>query len=271
MPRHPPCALKNLPHDHRTHRPATTTSTAPPAPPPEGSSTSATDALAVPGGDQSRTPRTTPRPTTEAATQGHGTGVLKMLASTIQFSNNNPHTPHPGVLGGPRTPKGTSTRPPHRWSAGTISEPTHPRTPPPGHHHPHGRGRQQHRQRQSTRTLLSQDPTVRHGPHPHRHGPHRSTTPPPGTPRRGHRRSSAGTEEEPDRHTRRGRLLVDIPPMSSPHQHHERALQRGRPPHGSQRLLRKEVIQPHLPVRLPCYDLVPIASPTFDGSLPQRG
>ncbi len=31
----------------------------------------------------------------------------------------------------------------------------------------------------------------------------------------------------------------------------------------------KEVIQPHLPVRLPCYDLVPIASPTFDGSPPQ--
>ena len=34
-------------------------------------------------------------------------------------------------------------------------------------------------------------------------------------------------------------------------------------------LLRKEVIQPHLPVRLPCYDFVPITSPTFDGSLPQ--
>src|SRR5215469_17829822 len=33
-------------------------------------------------------------------------------------------------------------------------------------------------------------------------------------------------------------------------------------------LLRKEVIQPHLPVRLPCYDFVPIAGPTFDGSLP---
>ena len=33
------------------------------------------------------------------------------------------------------------------------------------------------------------------------------------------------------------------------------------------RLLRKEVIQPHLPVRLPCYDFVPIADPTFDGSL----
>jgi len=33
-------------------------------------------------------------------------------------------------------------------------------------------------------------------------------------------------------------------------------------------LLRKEVIQPHLPVRLPCYDFTPIADPTFDGSLP---
>jgi hypothetical protein len=56
------------------------------------------------------------------------------------------------------------------------------------------------------------------------------------------------------------------PPMSTP------------PPHSGgagywtafavELLLRKEVIQPHLPVRLPCYDFVPIASPTFDGSLP---
>ena len=34
-------------------------------------------------------------------------------------------------------------------------------------------------------------------------------------------------------------------------------------------LLRKEVIQPHLPVRLPCYDFTPIADPTFDSSLPK--
>ena len=40
---------------------------------------------------------------------------------------------------------------------------------------------------------------------------------------------------------------------------------------GRQVLLRKEVIQPHLPVRLPCYDFVPIADPTFDGSLPTKG
>src|SRR5678809_1553129 len=28
-------------------------------------------------------------------------------------------------------------------------------------------------------------------------------------------------------------------------------------------LLRKEVIQPHLPVRLPCYDFVPVAAPAL--------
>ena len=30
-------------------------------------------------------------------------------------------------------------------------------------------------------------------------------------------------------------------------------------------LLRKEVIQPHLPIRLPCYDFTLIIYPTFDG------
>jgi hypothetical protein len=43
------------------------------------------------------------------------------------------------------------------------------------------------------------------------------------------------------------------------------------PPQGSRGvrfLLRKEVIQPHLPVRLPCYDFTPIIDPTLDGSLP---
>ena len=30
--------------------------------------------------------------------------------------------------------------------------------------------------------------------------------------------------------------------------------------------LRKEVIQPHLPIRLPCYDFTPVIGPTFGGS-----
>ena len=32
-------------------------------------------------------------------------------------------------------------------------------------------------------------------------------------------------------------------------------------------LLRKEVIQPHVPVRLPCYDFIPVTDPTFGSSL----
>jgi len=31
------------------------------------------------------------------------------------------------------------------------------------------------------------------------------------------------------------------------------------------------VIQPHFPVRLPCYDFAPVTSLTIDSSLPVRG
>ena len=34
-------------------------------------------------------------------------------------------------------------------------------------------------------------------------------------------------------------------------------------------LPRKEVIQPHLPVRLPCYDFTPLTLHTFGNSLPK--
>lgn len=66
---------------------------------------------------------------------------------------------------------------------------------------------------------------------------------------------------------------VDVPPSSTVPHSFGRDNGPGHPPPpmtgacGCQMLLRKEVIQPHLPVRLPCYDLVPIASPTFDSSL----
>ena len=33
-------------------------------------------------------------------------------------------------------------------------------------------------------------------------------------------------------------------------------------------LLRKEVIQPQVPLRLPCYDFTPVAEPTVVGCLP---
>ena len=34
-------------------------------------------------------------------------------------------------------------------------------------------------------------------------------------------------------------------------------------------ILRKEVIQPQVPLRLPCYDFTPVANQTIDGSLPK--
>ncbi len=38
---------------------------------------------------------------------------------------------------------------------------------------------------------------------------------------------------------------------------------------GIGRLLRKEVIQPQVPLRLPCYDFTPVADLTVVGCLPQ--
>src|SRR5438270_10770140 len=36
-------------------------------------------------------------------------------------------------------------------------------------------------------------------------------------------------------------------------------------------ILRKEVIQPHVPLRLPCYDFTPVADPTVVGCPPLLG
>ena len=82
-------------------------------------------------------------------------------------------------------------------------------------------------------------------------------------------------------HTQDTRLYQIPEPRARPtsqcstHEHHPGSERPGpgcldQPPHRatSQLLLRKEVIQPHLPVRLPCYDFVPIADPTFDSSPP---
>ncbi len=37
------------------------------------------------------------------------------------------------------------------------------------------------------------------------------------------------------------------------------------------RLLRKEVIQPQVPLRLPCYDFTPVTDHTMDGCPPRVG
>ena len=128
MPRHPPCALKNLPHDHRTHRYHHHHT-------PRGTAAVSRRSIT----------NTAPQPTRHTPREGSdarlpAAPVLKMLASTIQFSNNNPHTLH---TGGNTPRKGHD----HRQDAGNLRH----NTPTP---HQRGRG------------LLSQDPIVRHGPHP---------------------------------------------------------------------------------------------------------
>ena len=55
------------------------------------------------------------------------------------------------------------------------------------------------------------------------------------------------------------RSLGSLDTVQGPNQ--ESAFDRGRPP----KLPRKEVIQPQLPLQLPCYDFVPVTSPTLDG------
>ena len=94
-----------------------------------------------------------------------------------------------------------------------------------------------------------------------------------------------GVEREPDSVLIRFKLLC--PTQTRTHTHHQQTVMNtcehkkttNTPttqastltvPHKTG-LPRKEVIQPHLPVRLPCYDFVPIANPTFDHSPHKRG
>ena len=154
-----------------------------------------------------------------------------MLASTVQFSNNGqPPPPH-------RPPPDT-----HTHTRGTDRYDGHGgRAAPPENNPDQQTG------------LFPQDPTGCSPPRPAA-PPHPLHTPTRGAVLRMRR-------PWPDR---TGQCLRPRAP------HADTDAARGLlPPFRAKALLRKEVIQPHLPVRLPCYDFVPIASPTFDGSLPQ--
>ena len=134
---------------------------------------------------------------------------------------------------GDRTPRpGRTTTPPHR-PPGTSTPPHHAPGAAPQH--------------DSTGTAASsrpvpQDPTAR-----------RPASVPPEAPPRGHKpRAWPPTHPHPPPRA----------PRTAWHPQHRA---------GRGLLPRKEVIQPHLPVRLPCYDFVPIADPTFDSSPPRTG
>ncbi len=92
------------------------------------------------------------------------------------------------------------------------------------------------------------------------HGGHPNANPP-------HKKGRGGQGTQQHAHTRPHKGGATILPRQ--HARHPGNKPPGTMPGNKTILRRKEVIQPHLPVRLPCYDLVPIASLTLDGS-PQQ-
>ena len=129
-----------------------------------------------------------------------------MLATTIQITNNPPHTTH--------------TNNNNCWPAAQA-----PTTQQQGSRRSHGV------EREPDSVLIHHNVYAQPKTHPH---------PPPHTQGSKHMRAQENNPTQPNR-----------PCRTVPHK-------TGLP--------RKEVIQPHLPVRLPCYDFVPIANPTFDHS-----
>ena len=142
---------------------------------------------------------------------------------------------------------------------------------PPTQPHPHKEGHPHHNGEGTGRPVASGPNSVLSKPPPQRVG---VPTPQGGVLTHDATRATlrqCSTHEQPPR-TRTARAWPLPPAPATPRRALPRRTSRQPPgipgPDGDE-LLRKEVIQPHLPVRLPCYDLVPIASPTFDHSLPQ--
>ena len=147
------------------------------------------------------------------------------------------------------------------------SQPTHP-------HPPRTPGQPGAPDRPGNQGALPQNPDSMPPPHTQGHPPpadHHDHNSPSSPPQRArllcqHQTSQPPRENKPTRHSR--------PPSSSaraspqPAQTHQQPEQdqNSQEATPTQSILRKEVIQPHLPVRLPCYDFVPITSPTFDRS-----
>jgi hypothetical protein len=156
----------------------------------------------------------------------------KMLASTMQHSTHH-HTP---------THRRHHHTPPHQRAA--LDDQTR------SGHQEHTTGTNPHRCLLRTQQRAEPAPfrTSTIAFHP--------ATPTPTT-------SNDATDADPGMESSERRTPTTRPPAQ-----HRRTQARGQPHHPAG-LLRKEVIQPHLPVRLPCYDFVPIASPTFDDS-PRR-
>ena len=182
-----------------------------------------------------------------------------------------------------------------------LHRPLMPRHPPNAQKNKHTtqprrtRPQSQHKEQRYSRPLYRSQPTRPHAPdqprtktggtspdaQDHNQGapPQKPTAcPPPPTPphqrKGGNRRQTPAPAGTPRRHA--DALLVLAarttpphparPPQPPTHDEQGAARRNTEPRAAEEELPRKEVIQPHLPVRLPCYDFVPITSPTFDRS-----
>ena len=153
-----------------------------------------------------------------------------------------------------KQPTTTTTTPAHDQDPAEGPNPTHPppkqeagRPPRRGPQPPH-QGRRRHPPTGGPR-VLDVNPTARPSAH-----------------------SSKAPMPNPTTRTRPTSTLPAEPTRPQAPRHHQPPTPRKaddedqRPGGTTTGLPRKEVIQPHLPVRLPCYDFVPIADPTFDHS-----
>jgi hypothetical protein len=232
MPRHPPCALHSLSHTPptpTTHQP--TTQGEPANPHKVGQPT---------GEGDRRCTRNTPQRTNTHPTQSAG---------RMHKTKRNTPTPTDPPQG--RTPRQTTagrciSRCSRPLSRSQTTTPHHTHTP----HH----GGTQARPGPCAHTFQNRSPRLtpdssepqQCAPTPD--PPHEEPRPPSrGAPGVGRCRCSTAKQHQPPPHDPTGTA-----PAGGDEQVYV--------------LLRKEVIQPHLPVRLPCYDFVPIASPTFDHS-----
>ena len=160
-----------------------------------------------------------------------------MPQSQKQYSNNARvhYTVHnqPTHTHNPTPPNNSKAEPQARQPGRTTPEPRQHATPTRTNH---ARGTHHHPNQAATGVFPM--PTTDNQPHPRATHPRDTTSRP----------FSARTAPQPAQTHQQPRQPR---PGSHPH---------------TIPILRKEVIQPHLPVRLPCYDFVPITSPTFDRS-----
>ena len=231
----------------------------------------------------------TPRGISQAATSFISSwcqGIHRMPHKTTH-NKKHAHTPATGRARGPHAPPHAPRRTQDETRRGDArrqqrcSQPLYKsQTTHHNHHNPpikegsRQKGRTQHTPHQNRRR--QHPPTGGHNPPPKQGaapprggatGVGREPDSAPVCPQQQSPHAQPHNEDAPHQHTASG---THAPPSTAPPPAPTPRTRRTTRTNGQRGtttgLPRKEVIQPHLPVRLPCYDFVPIADPTFDHS-----